>query len=89
MKAKFIRGSGAGILLLLLMLLPAGAWAQQGLTLEQSLDIAETNSPTMKKTRLSLVRSQENLNAQNAALKSNFSLTLIRSAIHRTGSSMS
>jgi outer membrane protein len=30
----------------------------------------------MKKTRLNLVRSQENLNAQNAALKSNFSLTL-------------
>lgn len=50
--------------------------AQQGLTLEQSLSIAETNSPTMKKTRLSLIRSQENLNAQNAALKSNFSLTL-------------
>ncbi len=30
----------------------------------------------MKRTRLSLIRSQENLNAQNAALKSNFSLTL-------------
>jgi outer membrane protein len=50
--------------------------SQQGLTLEQSLAIAESNSPTMKKTRLSLIRSQENLNAQNAALKSNFSLTL-------------
>jgi len=49
---------------------------QQGLTLEQSLSIAESNSPDMKKTRLSLIRSQENLNAQNAALKSNFSLTL-------------
>jgi outer membrane protein TolC len=51
-------------------------FAQQGLTLEQALNIAETNSPSMKKTRLSLIRSQENLNAQNAALKSNFSLTL-------------
>ena len=30
----------------------------------------------MKITRLNLIRSQENLNAQNAALKSNFSLTL-------------
>jgi outer membrane protein TolC len=30
----------------------------------------------MKRTRLSLVRSQENLNAQNAALKSNFSLSV-------------
>ena len=49
---------------------------QQGLTLEQALNIAESNSPDMKRTRLSLIRSQENLNAQNAALKSNFSLTL-------------
>jgi outer membrane protein TolC len=54
----------------------AGALGQSGLTLENALQIAEANSPTMKKTRLSLVRSQENLNAQNAALKSNFSLTL-------------
>jgi len=51
-------------------------FSQQGLTLEQALNIAESNSPDMKKTRLSLIRSQENLNAQNAALKSNFSLTL-------------
>jgi len=49
---------------------------QSGMTLENALQVAEANSPTMKKTRLSLVRSQENLNAQNAALKSNFSLTL-------------
>lgn len=48
----------------------------QGLTLEQALKIAEENSPSMKKTRLNLIRSQENLNAQNAALKSNFSLTI-------------
>jgi len=51
-------------------------FSQQGLTLEQSLSIAESNSPDMKRTRLNLIRSQENLNAQNAALKSNFSLTL-------------
>jgi outer membrane protein TolC len=51
-------------------------FSQDGLTLARSLSIAEANSPTMKKTRLSLIRSQENLNAQNAALKSNFSLTL-------------
>jgi len=49
---------------------------QTGMTLEEALQIAETNSPTMKKTRLSLVRSQENLNAQNAALKSQFSLSV-------------
>jgi outer membrane protein len=52
------------------------AKAQTGLTLEQALKIAETNSPTLKKTRLNLIRSQENLNAQNASLKSNFSLTI-------------
>ncbi len=52
------------------------ASSQNGLTLDEALKIAETNSPTMKKTRLSLVRSQENLNAQKAALKSSFSLSI-------------
>jgi outer membrane protein len=52
------------------------SYSQQGLTLEQALSIAETNSPTMKKTRLNLIRNQENLNAQNASLKSQFSLLL-------------
>ena len=50
--------------------------SQTGMTLEEALKIAETNSPAMKITRLSLVRSQENLNAQNAALKSQFSLSV-------------
>ena len=50
--------------------------AQKGLTLEQALTVAESNSPTVIKTRLSLVRSQENLNAQNAALKSKFALSV-------------
>lgn len=49
---------------------------QKGMTLEQALGVAEINSPDMKITRLSLVRSEENLNAQKASLKSNFSLTL-------------
>jgi outer membrane protein len=52
------------------------SYSQQGLTLEQALSIAESNSPTMKKTRLNLIRNQENLNAQNASLKSQFSLLL-------------
>ena len=52
------------------------ALPQQGLTLEQALNTAEINSPSMKRTRLNLIRSQENLNAQNAALKSQFALTL-------------
>jgi len=62
--------------LLLLLICSSSGISQQGLTLEQSLSVAELNSPTMKKTRLNLIRSQENLNAQNASLKSNFSLTL-------------
>jgi outer membrane protein len=52
------------------------ALPQKGLTLEEALKVAETNSPGMQRTRLNLVRSQENLNAQNAALKSGFSLTI-------------
>jgi len=64
------------LLLILLFICTSNGFTQQGLTLDQSLNIAETNSPTMKKTRLSLIRSQENLNAQNASLKSQFSLLL-------------
>ena len=64
------------LIVALLFYIPVNLPGQTGLTLEQALSIAETNSPTMKKTRLSLIRSQENLNAQNAALKSNFALTL-------------
>lgn len=66
------------ILLLLpgLLLLGTAGWSQQGMTLDNSLSIAEANSPSMKITRLSLIRSQENLNAQNASLKSQFSLLL-------------
>ena len=60
----------------LLLITSLSAFPQNGLTLEQALRIAETNSPTMKKTRLSLVRSQENLNAQKASLKSSFSLSV-------------
>jgi outer membrane protein len=63
-------------LISLLMLLSSQALFSQGLTLDQSMAIAEENSPSIKRTRLNLIRNQENLNAQNAALKSNFSLTL-------------
>jgi outer membrane protein TolC len=64
------------LIFLLVNLVIKNVSAQKGLTLEQALSIAETNSPTMKKTRLNLIRNQENLNAQNAALKSNFSLSV-------------
>lgn len=52
------------------------AYSQKGLTLNNALDIAENNSPSIRRSRLGLIRSQENLNAQRAALKSAFSLTI-------------
>ncbi len=76
---KYYRHTLAIRLMLFIMASALGSsvsFSQQGLTLEQALIIAETNSPSMKKTRLNLIRNQENLNAQNAALKSSFSLTL-------------
>lgn len=65
-----------GIFALIIIINCNPGFSQQGLTLEQALTVAESNSPTIKKTRLSLVRSQENLNAQKASLKSNFSLSV-------------
>src|SRR5512133_265401 len=77
MKEKLNKEVRFGLILLMLLILQASVtFSQQGLTLEQALRVAELNSPSMKKTRLGLVRSQENLNAQNASLKSKFSLTL-------------
>ncbi len=74
---KLITGKAAtSILLILLSAIPIRVLPQKGLTLEQSLTVAEENSPSVKRTRLNLLRNQENLNAQNAALKSNFSLIL-------------
>ena len=64
------------MILALLVIKVSNSLSQEGLTLEKSLGIAEMNSPSMKTTRLSLIRSQENLNAQNASLKSQFSLML-------------
>ena len=44
-------------------------------TLDKALEIAMSNSPDIKKTELDLERTRESLNAQNAALKSQFSLS--------------
>ena len=46
------------------------------LTLEKALETAMSNSPSIKQTKLSLDQSREYLNAQKAALKSNFSLRI-------------
>lgn len=46
------------------------------LTLDEALNIAFSNSPTMKRVGYALDMSRHNLEAQNASLKSQFSLTL-------------
>lgn len=51
--------------------------AQELLTLERTLEIAYENSPSIRQSKLNLVRSRESLNAQNASLKSKFFLNLI------------
>jgi outer membrane protein len=78
MKMKYLDRMIKKQLLLFILLITCvlAGFSQEGLTLEKSLSIAEANSPSMKITRLSLIRSQENLNAQNASLKSQFSLLL-------------
>jgi outer membrane protein len=75
---KRIIKSGIRIVWLIILLLfnVLNLSGQKGITLGEALKIAETNSPSMMRTRLSLIRSQENLNAQNAALKSKFSLNV-------------
>ena len=50
--------------------------AQELLNMDRAMEIAMANSPNMKQSELSLVRSQERLNAQRARLKSQFALTL-------------
>lgn len=70
---RTVRFSVAGVFLLLASF---AGFSQKAITLDESLKIAEDNSPSMKRTKLNLIRSQENLNAQNAALKSQFSLSV-------------
>jgi outer membrane protein TolC len=48
----------------------------QALNFDDALNIAIKNSPDIQQARLSLERSQELLNAENASLKSRFSLNL-------------
>ncbi len=48
--------------------------AQRLLSLQQALEQAMKTSPRIQSSRLSLIRSEQNLKAQRASLKSNFSL---------------
>ena len=64
------------LLLLLLSLFVVQVKAQTVMTLEQSLETAIRQSPSLQTTLFTLQRTTETLNAQRAALKSNFALTL-------------
>jgi outer membrane protein len=75
-KTRFNKVFSSFLILLLFMPISLQSYSQKALTLEEALKVAENNSPSMKRTKLSLIRSQENLNAQNASLKSKFSLEL-------------
>jgi len=61
-------------MLLILWVIPGRA--QTILTMEQAMDIAQNNSPSLMSAKYSLEQTAELLNAQRAALKSNFSLNV-------------
>lgn len=63
-----------GLMLFIFCQLLLTANAQQILTLESALEIARNNSPSIRTSLLNLQRSEQSLKAQNAALKSQFSL---------------
>ena len=73
LKIHFLR-----YLLLLLVIVPLVSYthAQSPMTIEQALDIAEENNPDLIASKLNLERYQYNLEAQQASLKSRFSLDL-------------
>ena len=64
------------IMLLVFMLTLQITHAQEILTLAKAMQIAETGSPDLQRSRLNLERFSKNLEAQRAALKSRFSLDI-------------
>ncbi|MCF8335028.1 MAG: TolC family protein [Bacteroidales bacterium] len=64
------------IAIFFLSFLVVSAGAQQLLTLEEALEIANDNSPEVRKSRLNRQRSKNFLDAQRASLKTNFNLSL-------------
>lgn len=73
----WLRLAGATMTVALLLLgLNGKGMAQRVLTLQDALDIAMQNSPDIRRSQLNLQRSRESLNAQKAALKSQFSLSI-------------
>ncbi|MGM0531237.1 MAG: TolC family protein [Bacteroidota bacterium] len=58
------------------MLFGTSASAQEVITLEKALEIANNNSPEVRKSALNRERSKNFLDAQRASLKTNFNLSL-------------
>ncbi len=58
------------------LFLSSGLFSQRIMSLQQALEQAMKSSPRIQGSRLSLTQSEENLKAQRAALKSNFSLNV-------------
>ena len=76
MKQQVLKMKHLLIFLCVLFINPGAAFPQEILTLDQALEIAMQNSPDIQRSKLNLVRSSESLNAQKAALKSKFSLSI-------------
>jgi outer membrane protein TolC len=74
----YMRGlyNGIGLFVCMVLGFNYSTEAQRLLTLDQAVNEALEKSPDIIQSRLSLVRSKENLNAQRASLKSNFRLNL-------------
>lgn len=64
------------ILFLLIILLAGRLSAQRVINFEDAMHIARESSPSIRQARLNLERNQELLNAQEATLKSHFSLNV-------------
>ncbi|MCK5135534.1 MAG: TolC family protein [Bacteroidales bacterium] len=73
---RTIKTIGKGVIALVMSVSVSALSGQELLTIDRSMKIAVENSPDMQQTELSLVQSQERLNAQRARLKSQFSVTL-------------
>jgi outer membrane protein TolC len=62
------------IVMVSLNLVWSDAFAQRTLTLEESIVIAQTGSPDIKKSKLNLFSNEKSLDAQRASMKSKFAL---------------
>lgn len=65
---------------------PKDVLAQQTLTLEEAIAIAQSSSPDIKKSNLNLFSNRKSLDAQRAALKSKFTLDITPFDFNRTRS---